>query len=80
MSIFQNPISMLRVFHGRRYTLEFEQEAVRLVHGRVQQSAVADTLGGLAQPLDNWVKAEAAADFETFAARRWLPNRMRLRG
>jgi hypothetical protein len=51
-----------------------------LVHGRVQQSAVADTLAGLAQPLDNWVKAEAAADFETFAARRWLPNRMRLRG
>lgn len=42
-----------------RYTLEFKQEAVRLVHGGEKVSAVARTLGVSAQSLDNWVKAEA---------------------
>jgi len=43
-----------------RYTLEFKQEAVRLVRGGETMSAVARTLGVSAQSLDNWVKAEAA--------------------
>ena len=43
-----------------RYTLEFKQEAVRLVHGGEKISAVARTLGVSAQSLDNWVKAETA--------------------
>jgi transposase len=43
-----------------RYTLEFKQEAVRLVHGGEKISAVARTLGVSGQSLDNWVKAEAA--------------------
>ena len=43
-----------------RYTLEFKQEAVRLVRGGEKVSAVARTLGVSAQSLDNWVKAEAA--------------------
>jgi transposase len=43
-----------------RYTLEFKQEAVRLVRGGEKLSAVARTLGVSAQSLDNWVKAEAA--------------------
>jgi len=43
-----------------RYTLEFKQEAVRLVRGGEKMSAVARTLGVSAQSLDNWVKAEAA--------------------
>ena len=43
-----------------RYTLEFKQEAVRLVRGGEQLSAAARTLGVSAQSLDNWVKAEAA--------------------
>jgi transposase-like protein len=43
-----------------RYTLEFKQEAVRLVRGGEKLSAVARTLGVSAQSLDNWAKAEAA--------------------
>ncbi|MEC5293370.1 MULTISPECIES: IS3 family transposase [unclassified Aurantimonas] len=43
-----------------RYTLEFKQEAVRLVRGGERISAAARTLGVSAQSLDNWVKAEAA--------------------
>jgi len=42
-----------------RYTLEFKQEAVRLVRGGETISATARTLGVSAQSLDNWVKAEA---------------------
>ena len=56
-----------------RYTLEFKQEAVRLVRGGEKLSAAARTLGVSAQSLDNWVKAEGPkhrGDFETFAARR----------
>ena len=43
-----------------RYTLEFKQEAVRLVRGGEKLSSVARTLGVSAQSLDNWVKAEAS--------------------
>lgn len=40
-----------------RYTLEFEQEAVRLVEGGQSQATVARTLGLVEQTLFNWVKA-----------------------
>ena len=43
-----------------RYTLEFKQQAVRLVRGGEKLSAVARTLGVSVQSLDNWVKAEAS--------------------
>ena len=43
-----------------RYTLEFKQEAVRLVRGGEKLSAAARMLSVSAQSLDNWVKAEAA--------------------
>jgi len=43
-----------------RYTLEFKQEAVRLVRGGEKISAAARTLGICAQSLDNWAKAETA--------------------
>ncbi|MEO8723947.1 MAG: transposase [Sphingobium sp.] len=43
-----------------RYTLEFKQEAVRLVRGGEKLASAARTLGVSAQSLDNWVKAEAA--------------------
>jgi transposase-like protein len=43
-----------------QYTLEFKQEAVRLVRGGEKLSGVARTLGISAQSLDNWVKAEAS--------------------
>jgi transposase len=40
-----------------RYTLEFKQEAVRLVEGGQSQTSVAKTLGVVEQTLFNWVKA-----------------------
>ena len=40
-----------------RYTLEFKQEAVRLVANGQRQAAVAKTLGLVEQTLFNWVKA-----------------------
>ena len=49
-----------------RYTLEFKQEAVRLVRGGEKLSAVARTLGVSAQSLDNWVKAEASGRLRDF--------------
>ena len=43
-----------------RYTLEFKQEAVRLVEGGQSIAAVARTLGVVDQTLFNWVKAHRA--------------------
>jgi transposase len=43
-----------------RYTLEFKQEAVRLVRGGQTVSSVAKTLGLSDQTLHNWLKATAA--------------------
>ena len=40
-----------------RYTLEFKQEAVRLVEGGQRQASVAKSLGLVEQTLFNWVKA-----------------------
>ena len=40
-----------------RYTLEFKQEAVRLVDNGQSIAAVARTLGVVDQTLFNWVKA-----------------------
>ena len=40
-----------------RYTLEYKQEAVRLVRGGQSIAAVARTLGVVEQTLFNWVKA-----------------------
>ena len=40
-----------------RYTLEFKQEAVRLVEGGQSIAAAARTLGLVEQTLFNWVKA-----------------------
>jgi transposase-like protein len=42
-----------------RYTLEFKQEAVRLVRGGQSLSSVAKGLGVSAQSIDNWVKSDA---------------------
>ena len=40
-----------------RYTLEFKQEAARLVEGGQSIAAAARTLGVVDQTLFNWVKA-----------------------
>jgi transposase len=44
----------------RRYTLEFKQEAVRLVESGQRVSAAAKSLGIVEQTLANWVKAHGA--------------------
>ena len=52
-----------------RYTLEFKQEAVRLVQGGQSQAAVAKTLELVEQTLFNWVKASrqgVVPQFEIF--------------
>lgn len=41
-----------------QYTLEFKQEAVRVVEGGQSIAAVARTLGVVEQTLHNWVKAD----------------------
>jgi transposase len=41
-----------------RYTLEFKQEAVRLVEGGRSIAAAARTLGVVEQTLFSWVKAQ----------------------
>ena len=41
-----------------RYTLEFKQEAMRLVEGGQSIGAAARTLGVVAQTPFNWVKAQ----------------------
>jgi transposase len=44
------------------YTLEFKEEAVRLVEGGQTMAAVARTLGIVEQTLFNWVKAKRLGD------------------
>jgi transposase len=41
-----------------RYTLEFKQEAIRLVESGQSLASAARTLGLVEQTLHNWVKAE----------------------
>jgi len=52
-----------------QYTLEFKQEAVRLVRGGQASSWVAKTLGISGQTLHNWVKAEAAGRLREVAGK-----------
>ncbi len=43
-----------------RYTLEFKQEAARLVESGQSQAAAARSLGVVEQTLGNWVRAHRA--------------------
>ena len=47
-----------------QYTLEFKQEAARLVRSGQSIAAAARTLGLVEQTLHNWVKAERAGKVE----------------
>jgi transposase len=54
-----------------RYTLEFKQEAVRLVEGGQSIAAAARTLGVVEQTLFNWVSRRSAkASSPVLTARR----------
>ena len=50
---------MTRATRGR-YTLEFKQEAVRLVESGQSQAAAARSLGVVEQTLGNWIKIHRA--------------------
>ena len=52
-----------------QYTLEFKQEAVRLVRGGEGVSSVAKSLGISGQTLHNWVKAEATGQLRDVAGK-----------
>ncbi|MPM70605.1 IS3 family transposase ISPsy28 [bioreactor metagenome] len=65
-----------------RYTLEFKQEAVRLVEGGQSIAAAARTLGVVEQTLFNWVKAQRAgklsgADSKAVSAEQMEISRLR---
>jgi len=47
-----------------RYTLEFKQEALRLVESGQIPASVARTLGVMEQTLGNWVKAHRAGNLQ----------------
>jgi transposase len=66
----------------RRYTLEYKQEAVRLVTSGQRVAAAAKALGIVEQTLANWVKAEKAGRLrgvrsEQVSAERMEINRLR---
>ena len=52
-----------------QYTLEFKQEAVRLVRGGESVSSVAKSLGISGQTLHNWVKADAGGRLRDVAGK-----------
>ena len=52
-----------------QYTLEFKQEAVRLVQGGETVAAAAKSLGISGQTLHNWVKANAAGQLREVAGK-----------
>ena len=65
-----------------RYTLEFKQEAVRLVDNGQSTAAVARTLGVVEQTLFNWVKAHrqgklTGADSKQVSAEQMEISRLR---
>ena len=47
-----------------RYTLEFKQEAARLVESGQSQAAVARSLGVVEQTLSNWVREHRAGTLQ----------------
>lgn len=47
-----------------RYTLEFKEEAVRLVKGGERQATVAKNLGLAEQTLHNWIKSSDAGSLK----------------
>jgi len=52
-----------------RYTLEFKQEAVRLVESGQSAASVARTLGVVEQTLGNWIQAHRAGSLRGAAGK-----------
>ena len=60
----------------RRYTLEYKQEAVRLVTSGQRVSAAAKSLGIVEQTLANWVKADRAGQLRGLSSEQLSAERM----
>jgi transposase len=60
----------------RRYTLEYKQEAVRLVTSGQRVSAAAKSLGIVEQTLANWVKADKAGQLRGLSSEQLSAERM----
>ncbi len=60
----------------RRYTLEYKQEAVRLVHSGQRVSAAAKALGIVEQTLANWVKADKQGQLRGLSSEQLSAERM----
>ena len=52
-----------------RYTLEYKQEAVRLVRGGQSVSSVSKSLGVAGQTIANWLKADTAGRLQGAAGK-----------
>ena len=61
-----------------RYTLEFKQEAVRLLEGGQSIAAAARTLGVVDQTLFNWVKASRAGKLSGADSKVVTPEQMEI--
>jgi transposase len=60
----------------RRYTLEYKQEAVRLVASGQKVAAAAKALGIVEQTLANWVKADKAGQLRGVSSEQLSAERM----
>jgi transposase len=60
----------------RRYTLEYKQEAVRLVASGQKVAAAAKALGIVEQTLANWVKADKAGQLRGLSSEQLSAERM----
>ena len=60
----------------RRHTLEYKQEAVRLVLSGQRVSAAAKSLGIVEQTLANWVKADKAGQLRGLSSEQLSAERM----
>jgi transposase len=60
----------------RRYTLEYKQEAVRLLRSGQRVSAAAKSLGIVEQTLANWVKADKAGQLRGVTSEQVSAERM----
>ena len=58
----------------KQYTLEFKQEAVRLVESGQSLASAARTLGIIEQTLGNWVKAQRVGTLQAVSGKVTLPS------